>query len=238
MPGVRGSATLTSTRDSADRNGSTPIEADRNGSARVAAGGVMDVYETAYLCGGGERVALVALVRLVKDGRVTIAPARHRVAAVRPDPGPSDAADDPVATAALEALPSTGAALGRVRSRLARSDAVSDVRKSLVEQRLWRGRFATRRGRRVRADLDPDSAPGWVALLGTPGIADERLRRIFETPDPDLSGARWFRRHPLVRGRPDYDGPSGVPFDPSYGSGSDAGTWGGGAGGHGGGGSW
>ncbi|MEV5573378.1 TIGR04222 domain-containing membrane protein [Spirillospora sp. NPDC052269] len=171
-------------------------------SAALAAGGAMDLYETAYLCGGGDRVALVALLRATQDGHIRIAPARHRVTAVLP--GPEDAALDPVTAEALASLPSTGAMLGEVRRMVAGSDAVADVRRELVGQGLLWGRFHTPRGRRRRAELAPDAPLEWVAMLGASAIADERLQKIFAAPDPDLSGARRLRRHPLIRRHPQH----------------------------------
>ncbi|RFU41449.1 TIGR04222 domain-containing membrane protein [Actinomadura logoneensis] len=185
----------------------------------------MDLYETAYLCGGRDRVALVALVRAAGEGRIAIAPARHRVTAGSPASG---AAPDPVEAAVLAALPATGALLGELRRRVARSDAVADVRRGLAAQGLLLGGFRTPRGRRRRAELDPGTPPERVAVLGEPGIADERLRRIFTTPDPDLAAVRWLRRHPVADGRD-----RGGLYSPSDGgaSGYDGGGGGSGSGG-------
>ncbi|MGK5556659.1 TIGR04222 domain-containing membrane protein [Actinomadura kijaniata] len=73
----------------------------------------LDVYETAYLCGGAERVALVALVALRQDRRVEIAPARRRIAVVRSE------ARHPVEAAALEVIPAAGLPLWRALTRIA-----------------------------------------------------------------------------------------------------------------------
>ncbi|MEV4253347.1 TIGR04222 domain-containing membrane protein [Spirillospora sp. NPDC049652] len=178
-------------------------------SADRRQGGAMDLYETAYLCGGADRVALVALVRAAQDDVIKIALARHRVTAASPAPPDGDA--DPMTAVVLAAIPSSGALLGEVRRLVAGSDAVAGIREELVARGLLRGRFRTSRGRRARTDLDPATPLERVAVLGEAGIADERLRTTFATSDPDLSGVRWLRRHPLGNGRGygEYDPPDG-----------------------------
>jgi hypothetical protein len=147
-------------------------------------------YQIAYLCGGPERVAVVALVALWESRQIKISPARHRVEEIQFAPR------NPVEKAALEAIPdSTGQLLGSTIQAIADSAAVQKIGQALRAEQmlpdsrvstLWQwGRIWARRSlrRRMTADPPPDS-PLRVAALGTAGIADEKLRQIFETPDP------------------------------------------------------
>jgi hypothetical protein len=149
----------------------------------------LDVYSMAYLCGGPERVAMVVLAGLCADGRIKISSARHRVSVVRPAPR------DAVETAVLDAIPNAGMVLGPAVQSIAGSPAVQEIGRTLTDRgllprsrlsALWQwGRVM--RGRRVRRRLarrDDQDGLGRVAVRGTPGIADDTIRRIFETPDP------------------------------------------------------
>ena len=149
----------------------------------------LDVYQVAYLCGGRERPAIVALVALCEDHQIKISPARHRVEALRREPR------DPVESAALDALPGHGRVLGPTIQLIARSVAIDDIGRTLHAARLlpdspisalwqWRRAIARRRmTHRLSHDGTLDGARR-VAVQGLQGINDERLRTIFETPDP------------------------------------------------------
>ncbi|MBG6092258.1 TIGR04222 domain-containing membrane protein [Actinomadura viridis] len=153
----------------------------------------MDLYEIAYLCGGAERVAQVVLVALWQDGRIKIAPARQRVTVARPE------SRHPIEAVALEVVPSTGLPLWRVLTRIAAHPATARIVSSLRAKGL-------RRSRRLRRRLVADPGDGLrrVAVLGTPGIEDRKLRKIFETPDPRL--AEWAR--PKIRLRSTIENPA------------------------------
>jgi hypothetical protein len=150
-----------------------------------------DVYEIAYLFGGPRRVAMAALVALHEDDQITISSARHRVEAVRRAPR------EPVETAALEAIPRWGKVLRPALRAIADTAAVEDIGRRLRRDRLlpsshlsalWQwGRIPAFRRLRLRRRLISDPETGGltrVAVMGTAEIADSRLRKIFETPDP------------------------------------------------------
>ncbi|MFF5262507.1 TIGR04222 domain-containing membrane protein [Actinomadura viridis] len=153
----------------------------------------LDLYEIAYVCGDAERAAQVVLVALWRDGRIKIAPARQRVTVERPE------SRDPIEAAALEVIPSTGLPLWRVLTRIAAHPAMARIAASSRTKGL-------RRSRRLRRRLVADPGEGLrrVAVLGTPGIEDRKLRKTFETPDPRL--AEWAR--PKVRLRSTTDNPA------------------------------
>lgn len=149
----------------------------------------LDPYEIAYVCGGPERVAMVVLVALHEDGQVKISSARHRVEAIRCEPR------DGVEAAALEVIPGSGKLLEPVLAAIANSSAVEQVGRALRDGRLlpstrfsaaWQwSRAKAARGLRRRLIMDPGSDnASRVAALGSQGIADAALRRVFETPDP------------------------------------------------------
>ncbi|WP_443029605.1 TIGR04222 domain-containing membrane protein [Spirillospora sp. NBC_01491] len=142
----------------------------RPGDARI----VDDLYESAWLCGGPGRVALVALVALSRDGRITISSERHRVDAVRRKPG------DPVERAALGAIPHTGLLLGPALQR----PAVS----------TWPRTPTT-----PPAASEPSRPSGATAGgLGPRASGSERLSRRrggrARTRPPDRAGSRCGRR--------------------------------------------
>jgi uncharacterized protein (TIGR04222 family) len=86
-------------------------------------------YDVAYLFGGPDRVAVVALVALHTDGRIRITPDRHRVYVES-----NDGELHPVDKTALALIPDVGRVLGLTRALIAASPAVADI------------------GRRLRAD--------------------------------------------------------------------------------------
>ncbi|GAA4635801.1 hypothetical protein GCM10023196_082800 [Actinoallomurus vinaceus] len=148
-------------------------------------------YEIAYLFAGPDRVAMVALVALHTDGRIRITPDRHRVyAEQRPAAEPTETTTpDPVETTVLAVIPDVGRVLGLTRALIAASPAVAEIGRRLrADGLLPHSRMSTLRRRRntrsrsLRREL-AEAADGLVrvAVKGTPGIADEELRMIFET---------------------------------------------------------
>lgn len=150
--------------------------------------GELDVYEIAYLCGGPQRVALVAVAAMAQDGRIKISRTRHRVQVVHRRAG------SPVERALLDAVPASGQLLGPLFEQVAHSAAVHEVieglqRSGLVGHHTLAGHpHLSAAGRTVRKELeDPGAdvpAERRVAVLGTVGIANAGLRDILETPDP------------------------------------------------------
>ena len=150
----------------------------------------LDVYQIAYLCGGPEGPAIVALVALCEDHQIKISPARHRIEAIRRAPR------DPVEVAALDALPAHGRVLGPAIHMIARSAAVEEIGRMLCAERLlpdsrisalwqWRRALARRRTRhRLTYHADTLNGLRRVAVSGPQGITDHKLRAIFQTPDP------------------------------------------------------
>ncbi|GAB3988483.1 hypothetical protein GCM10029978_110990 [Actinoallomurus acanthiterrae] len=149
-------------------------------------------YEIAYLFGGPDRVAMVALVALHTDGRIRITPDRHRVYAEQrsADEATETTAPDPVETTVLAVVPDVGRVLGLTRTLIAVSPAVAEVGWRLGAEGLlprsrvsvlwqWRRISRSRSLRRELAEA-PDGLVR-VAVRGTAGIADDELRKIFET---------------------------------------------------------
>jgi hypothetical protein len=154
----------------------------------------LNAYQIAYVCGGPARVAMVALVGLYEDGQITIARARHRVIVRERDQ------HDPVRAAVVDLIPDAGRRLGSLREAIARSEAVAEIRRALRDRGLLPGsrltglwpspRVRAARGlrRRIVAGLPAEADdPRRVATLGAAGIGDPVLRKILETPDPDLT---------------------------------------------------
>lgn len=134
----------------------------------------MDLYDLAYVCGGGERVALVVLVGMCEDGLIKVTSARHRVTVLERE------TTDDLKADALKLIPDTGTQLGRLSASIAESEVVREIGRSLRKQGL------TGRRHRKRAADDPRR----VAVVGASAIEDAALRKIFETPDPDLAVPR------------------------------------------------
>ncbi|MFL6054261.1 MAG: TIGR04222 domain-containing membrane protein [Actinoallomurus sp.] len=140
-------------------------------------------YDVAYLFGGPDRVAVVALVALHADGRIRITPDRHRVLAER------RYAQDPVETAALNLVPDVGRVLGWIRMLIAASPVVAEIGRRLRADGLFPGarmsalwqRDRIRRNRSLRRELaeNPEGLVR-VAVQGVAGIPDDELRGIFE----------------------------------------------------------
>jgi hypothetical protein len=135
-------------------------------------------YEIASLVGGSERVALVGFVALAKDGRLKVAYNRQRVKVERNEP------TGPIEAAALDLVPESGLSVVDFISRLAASSAVLELDSAL---RAKRSRWLVWPSRTYR-DLvkHPGTGPRRVAVLGVPGIEDDRLRDILEHPRPAM----------------------------------------------------
>lgn len=141
-------------------------------------------YDSAYIVGGPQRVAMVAFVALLQDEQVKLSHALHRVRVVRQAPR------DDVEAAMLEAIPSAGRLLGSLLAVAAASDAVAQIGAVLHEQRVlarapWKlGTKIRAYGMRRRLRSSPRDGLNRVAVLGSAGIADAALRKALETPDP------------------------------------------------------
>jgi hypothetical protein len=167
----------------------------------------LDVYETAFLAGGVQRVVDTALVALVESGRVHL-PAPRQLAAVRPD------RRHPVEGAVLDAVGTRGhRSVDTIRWRVARDERLTGLGRSLSEAGLLRRRMLhgrgtwcpTRAGREairllsaqppVDPAFDGGSAP-MVALHGYEAMADAQLRTaIFARPElPTLPSREISRR--------------------------------------------
>lgn len=167
----------------------------------------LDLYQVAYLCGGPIRVAQVALLGMYADHRIEIGPARQRITVINRNPR------HPVEAAAFELLPDSGSPLWPAMFRIAAHPAISEVgaglrMKGLLPRRKWP---RPRRGHHRRGDaaqsMDPGDGLQRVAVLGTAGIEDERIRRAFERPDSRTADRFLSRRMPRdSSGNPAPDG--------------------------------
>lgn len=151
----------------------------------------LSLYEIAYVCGGLERVATLALIVLLQDGQIKISPNLHRVNVVRREPR------DSVESAVLDAVPETGRLLHRTTEAVVSSPAFQDLRRSVCAAHhlprsrgsaLWQwGPVLKRRKLRHRLRRREDlrnSEVGRISISGKPGISDARIRRIFDKPKP------------------------------------------------------
>ncbi|TDW81230.1 TIGR04222 domain-containing membrane protein [Kribbella sp. VKM Ac-2566] len=139
----------------------------------------LTTYEAAWLIGGAERAALVIFVALATDGRLEVADKRQRVKLVR-----SEAAY-PVEAAALALVPESGLGVADFRTRIAATEAVKELETAVRAKgqlRMLRWFSPTYR------DLleHPGTGVRRVAVLGVPGIEDERLRDMLEHPLPAM----------------------------------------------------
>ncbi|MFD0688770.1 TIGR04222 domain-containing membrane protein [Actinomadura fibrosa] len=143
--------------------------------------GELSVYETAYLCGGRERVVKTAVLSLYEQRRVRVSRGTHRVEAVRRE------ADDPVQEAVLAAIPGTGRLLGQVVSEVAAGPELEAVRDGLRRAGLLnRLSRPTRRGRAERRRLagGAGTGPSRFAALGPSGVEESKMRDVLSTKDP------------------------------------------------------
>lgn len=136
-------------------------------------------YEVGYLVGGAPRAALVALVTLAADGRLEVAYKRQRVKVSR------TGSKYPVEAAALGLVPESGLGVAEFLADLAATPAVADLEKALRAKgqlRFLRWFSPTYRG----LTAQPGTGVRRVAVLGVPGIEDERLRDVLEHPLPPM----------------------------------------------------
>ena len=139
----------------------------------------LTTYEAAWLIGGAERAALVIFVALATDGRLEVADKRQRVKLVRSE------ATYPVEAAALALVPESGLGVADFRTRIAATEAVKELEAAVRAKgqlRMLRWFSPTYR------DLleHPGTGVRRVAVLGVPGIEDERLRDMLEHPLPAM----------------------------------------------------
>ncbi|MFC6080745.1 TIGR04222 domain-containing membrane protein [Sphaerisporangium aureirubrum] len=196
--------------------------------------GDLDLYETAYLCGGARRVAMVALVGLCEDGRAEVQPGMHRVMILRPE------SRDAVEAAVLSCVPEGGRHLGYAVATVASSLAVDAVGDALRERGLVTRRKGTPslRGRKALRALDGEIRDGGslrnVAVVGMTGIGDVRLRNSFAIQERADTGTRRSRRWRSPSGPLDHSIDSGIGYGAASAGGWDGGSGDGGGGGDGG----
>jgi hypothetical protein len=139
----------------------------------------LTTYEVAWLVGGAERAALAVFVQLAVDGRVEVAHRRQRIKVVRTE------STYPVEAAALELIPESGLAVPDFLRRIAASPAVADVGAAVLAKGQLR--FLRRLSPTYRDLLKhPGTGVRRVAVLGIPGIEDERLREMLANPLPPM----------------------------------------------------
>ncbi|WP_344211437.1 TIGR04222 domain-containing membrane protein [Kribbella sancticallisti] len=136
----------------------------------------LQLGQTAYLCGGPRRVVLVTVLAMCQDGKLAISLARHWV-----QPGLGEAAND-FESAVLDAVPEYGIVLGKLSDAVVQSQAMRELRASLVEQglvRRWRFTGLTMLGRQLRRELQ-ESPVGLqaVAVQGVAAIPDAQLQPL------------------------------------------------------------
>ncbi|MFC4531394.1 TIGR04222 domain-containing membrane protein [Sphaerisporangium dianthi] len=196
----------------------------------------LDLYETAYLCGGARRVAMVALVALCEDGRAEIHPGMHRVAILRRE------SRDPVEAAVIGAVPEAGRHLGHAVSVVAGSPAVDAIAEALRDLGLVTRRKGTPsiRGRRSSRALATEVRDGGtlrnVAVLGMTAIGDVGLRNSFAIQERADIGTGRSRRWRSPSGPLDRSIDAGIGYGPASAGGWDGGGSCDGGGGGGGGG--
>jgi uncharacterized protein (TIGR04222 family) len=137
----------------------------------------LQLAQTAYVCGGPRRVALVTILAMCQAGKLTISLGPHRVR-----PGTGAAAND-FEAAALAAVPEYGMTIGVLSGTLIRSEPMRELRASLIEQGLVRGwRFGglTWLGRQLRREL-AKSPVGLqaIAVQGVAAIPNARMLQLF-----------------------------------------------------------
>jgi hypothetical protein len=139
----------------------------------------LTTYEAAWLLGGAERAALVIFVALATDGRLEVADKRQRVKLVRSE------ATYPVEAAALALVPESGLGVAYFLAGIAATGAVKELEgavRAKGQLRMLRWFSPT-----YRELLEhPGTGVRRVAVLGVPGIEDERLRDMLEHPLPGM----------------------------------------------------
>jgi uncharacterized protein (TIGR04222 family) len=139
----------------------------------------LTTYEVAWLVGGAERAALVVFVALAADGRLDVAHKRQRVKVARSE------STYPVEAAALELVPESGLAVTDFLRRIAATRAVADLGAAVRAKGQLRvlRRFSPTYRELVK---HPGTGVRRVAVLGVPGVEDERLRDMLEHPLPPM----------------------------------------------------
>ncbi|MFD7156390.1 TIGR04222 domain-containing membrane protein [Kribbella sp. NPDC059898] len=136
-------------------------------------------YEVAYLVGGAGRAAVVVFVTLAGDGRLEIAYKRQRVKAVRTD------STYPVEAAALALVPESGLTVPEFLAAVAATPAVAELGAAVRAKGQLRAlRWFSRTYRELREH--PGTGVRRVAVLGVPGIEDDRLREMLANPLPGM----------------------------------------------------
>lgn len=126
----------------------------------------LQLAQTAYVCGGPRRVALVTILAMCQAGKLTISSGPDRVR-----PGTGAAAND-FEAAALAAVPEYGMTLGALTDTMLRSQPMRELRASLVEQGLIRGWWfggLTWLGRQLRRELA--KSPVGLQAIAVQGVA-------------------------------------------------------------------
>ncbi|XVQ08150.1 TIGR04222 domain-containing membrane protein [Spirillospora sp. CA-255316] len=182
----------------------------------------LDLYEAAYLCGGVERVAMVALAALRREGAVAVTVARPRVTVLE------HRGEDPVQRAMLDAVPAKGMTLNDVIQKITESSEIKEIVAGLRDRGLLRRSRSgarpslSRRGRQCSKELTDLPPEGYgMAVLGVEGIdGDDDLRKIFTR--------RQQTRRTWYGGTVTYDT---TPPPRNYGAGGDSGGFDSGGGG-------
>ncbi|WP_427887832.1 TIGR04222 domain-containing membrane protein [Kribbella sp. GL6] len=136
-------------------------------------------YEVAFLVGGAERAAVVVFVTLAGDGRLEVAYKRQRVKAVRTE------STYPIEAAALTVVPDSGLSVPEFLAAVAATPAVADLRAAVLAKGEVRAlRWFSRTYHELREH--PGTGVRRVAVLGIPGIEDDRLRDMLAHPLPGM----------------------------------------------------
>ena len=137
------------------------------------------LYQTAWLCGEADRVAVTALAALIADGRLVLAPKRQRVKVGRDEP------EGKVEAAALALVPDTGLRVSDFLDGVRESEPVAALAKKL-RLAIWTFRLSNKH-RGLRAESSTGARR--VAIHGIEGVEDDDLREVLENP---LPGVRTF----------------------------------------------
>jgi uncharacterized protein (TIGR04222 family) len=136
-------------------------------------------YETAWLAGGAERVALVVFAALTADGRLEVAAKRQRVKVVRAD------ATYPVEAAALALVPDSGLTVQDFLRKVSRLEQVGAYAAAVRAKGQLRSlRWFSPAYRELQQH--PGTGLRRVAVLGAAGVEDAELRDMLEHPRPDM----------------------------------------------------
>ncbi|WP_432943558.1 TIGR04222 domain-containing membrane protein [Kribbella sp. CA-253562] len=139
----------------------------------------LDLNQTAYLCGGRRRAALVAVLALCHDRVIGVT---GRQVTSRGADGSNQLERD-----VLSVIPPAGLQLDELLARVAVLPAMSELRASLVERGLisrWIPWLLTSRGRQVRRSLREHATGTFrVAAVGPRAIVAPELRRLFSGRD-------------------------------------------------------